>query len=59
MKHEEDLPEVTPEPDIELVKQIGQAAMSFGIAERDTFLDGLSLGVWDEEFDYYRPSDEK
>lgn len=23
--------------------------------ERDPFLDGLSLGVWDEKFGYYLP----
>ena len=27
--------------------------------ERDPFLDGLSLGVWDEDFDYYLPDIKK
>lgn len=25
--------------------------------ERDDFIDGLSLGVWDEEFGYYLPAE--
>ena len=35
-------------PNTILSEALGEMVM------RDTFIDGLSLGIWDEEFGYYR-----
>ena len=41
-------PEDEDLPSSVLHKALGEMVM------RDTFIDGLSLGIWDEEFGYYR-----
>lgn len=59
MKHEaqEDVEEDPAQPLSVVAKNIGRYVLDE--FERDTFLDGLSLGVWDEDFGYYKPMEEK
>lgn len=58
MKHEakEDVEEDPAQHLPVVAKNIGRYVLEE--FERDTFLDGLSLGIWDEEFGYYKTKEE-
>lgn len=54
----EKAPDDDPVPRDQLSQALGKVMIEYGQPEHDTFIDGLSLGVWDDDFGYYRPAHE-